>query len=181
MDTPVIRLTTERELKIFMDPVRQRVLRTMEILGRPVTAKGLADAMGMTPASAKYHLGQLESIGLAALDHTELIHGITARYYRATRAEVRLGAERSEFRAEAEIIAENQVNAVFRAFLARAAAAGEGDVSGDCHTGVVRLTEEQLRALREKILSFIRESQTGPADAAPYEFALVYCRAETGG
>ena len=160
MERKVIKLTTEKELKIFMDPVRQRVLRTMEILGKPVTAKGLADEMHMTPASAKYHLTQLESIGLVVPDHTRIIHGITAQYYRTADAEIRLGMDKSEYRTECGGIAD-----------------GNSSVPGDCYTGVIHLTEQQFLHLRETVMHFIRENQSPSDNTIPYEFALIYCNA----
>lgn len=181
MERKVIKLTTEKELKIFMDPVRQRVLRTMEILGKPVTAKGLADEMHITPASAKYHLTQLESIGLVVPDHTRVIHGITAQYYRTADAEIRLGMEKSEYQTECGVIAENQVMSVFRDFTesvnAHRAADDNSSLPGDCYTGVIHLTEQQFLHLRETVMHFIRENQSPSDNTIPYEFSLVYCNA----
>jgi DNA-binding transcriptional ArsR family regulator len=181
MERKAIKLTAEKELKIFMDPIRQRVLRTMEIIGTPITAKKLADELSMTPASAKHHLTQLESIGLVELDHTEIIHGINAKYYRVTDVEIRLGLEDNEFRTEREIIAENQVISVFHAFTKNIYSYGEtkcaSSLHGDCHTGVVRLTEQQFLKLHEDITRFISENQSLSEGATAYEFALVYCRA----
>lgn len=119
MEPKVIKLTTEKELKIFMDPVRQRLLRTMRILGKPMTTKGLADELGMTPASAKHHLAQLEQIGLIEFDHSEVIHGITARYYRLADVDVSLGMDQNAYLEECEVIAENQVMSVLRSFTER--------------------------------------------------------------
>jgi hypothetical protein len=179
MERKVIMLTTEKELKIFMDPIRQRVLHTMEVLGVPITAKGLADELCMTPASAKHHLTQLESIGLVEPDHTAVIHGITAKYYRAADAEIRLGMEDNKFRTEREIIAENQVMSVFRDYTESFDSCAETECGasfhGDCYIGVVRLTEQQFLKLREDITSFIRENQSLSDGTTPYEFALIYC------
>lgn len=66
MRRKTIKAATEKEQKMFMNPVRQRVFRTMKIIGAPITAKGLADAPKMPPASTKHHLTPLESIGLVS-------------------------------------------------------------------------------------------------------------------
>lgn len=179
MEKKIIKLTTEKELKIFMDPVRQRVLRTMEIIGKPVTAKGLADEMDMTPASAKHHLMQLEKIELIEPDHNEVIHGITAKYYRAANAEIRLGIDEDQYRTEKQMIAENQVMSVFRELTKKVqndSGSNKRDavLSGDCLSGVVHLTEKQFILLRKTVLDFIGENQQQSDKTTPYEFALVY-------
>lgn len=52
----------------------------MQIIGEPVTAKNIADRLGITPSSTKHHLEKLELIGLVELSHTKLINGIAAKY-----------------------------------------------------------------------------------------------------
>lgn len=178
MARKIIKLTSEKELKIFMDPLRQRVLRTMELVGTPITAKGLADRMKMTAPSAKHHLTQLESIGLVELDHTELIHGITAQYYRVSDVEVRLGMDERELKREKEIIAENQVMSVFRDFVSNVYGNEDAADIGDCHIGVVHLKDEQLTEIRNMILQFVEENRNAGEGTTPYEYALVYAKGQ---
>ena len=107
-----------------------------------------------------------------------VIHGITAKYYRAKDVEIRLGMENSEFRTEREIIAENQVMLVFRAFTESVNSCDETEyersLHGDCYTGVIHLTEPQFSKLREDMMRFIRENRSPSDGTTPYEFALVY-------
>lgn len=149
-----------------MNPMRQRLLRIMHVMGEPVTTKRLADEMDITPASAKHHLAQLESIGLVVFDHSEVIHGITARYYRPADVDISLGMD-EEYRTEKEIIAENLLISVFRDLM--------DSLKGDCHTGVVHLTETEYDQLQQTILRFIADKRMPGPETKPYEFGLVYC------
>jgi DNA-binding Lrp family transcriptional regulator len=180
MNIKEITLASEKELKIFMDPIRQRILRAMEIAG-PMTSKRIADELGMTPASAKHHLTQLESIGLVELDHTEMIHGITAKYYRAVKADIKLGMGNNEFLTEKIIIAENQVTSVFKDLTASVISREPNDQStlpGDCITGVVHLTEQQYQEFNKYVQNFFRKYQVPSQETKAYEVALVFCEAK---
>lgn len=42
--------------------------------------------MDISPSSVQHHIKKLISLDLLELDHTELIQGITARYYKFTDA-----------------------------------------------------------------------------------------------
>lgn len=176
MERKIIILRTEKELKVFMDPMRQRLLRIMEIAGAPLTAKNIADRMKMTAPSAKHHLTQLESIGLVEPDHTEIIHGITAQYYRIADVEIRLGVDESEFKTEKELITENLVMSVFRNFIHNLHTTSDITTVGDIHTGVVHLTEEQYHDIHNQIMRFSQENRKSSAKTTPYEFAVLYTK-----
>ena len=176
MKRKIITLRTEKELKVFMDPLRQRLLRTMEIAGTPLTAKNIADRMKMTAPSAKHHLTQLESIGLVEPDHTEIIHGITAQYYQIADVEIRMGVDESEFQTEKDLIAENLVMSVFRDFIHNLHTTSDLAAIGDIHTGVVHLTEEQYHDIHEQIIHFSEENRKSSPNKTPYEFAVLYTK-----
>lgn len=80
----VRRIETDEEIKIFSDPYRMRIINAYIKAGEPMTVKGVADLMGEVPAKVHYHVKKLISIDILALDHTKLINGITAKYYRLT-------------------------------------------------------------------------------------------------
>ncbi|HPE15751.1 MAG TPA: helix-turn-helix domain-containing protein [Oscillospiraceae bacterium] len=182
MDRKILELSTEKELKIFMDPLRQRMLRTMAVIGKPVTAKKLSDAMKITPAAAKHHLLRLESIGLVGVDHTEEIHGITATYYALLPVDVRLGMEKEMHRKEKSLLAENMVRSIFEAFCKKIYAHPEKTeylpFAGDLLTGVVHLRQEEADRLGQLILQFIREHDTPAEGTVPFEYALITYNAE---
>lgn len=182
MERKILELSTEKELKIFMDPLRQRMLRTMAVIGKPVTAKKLSDAMKITPAAAKHHLLRLESIGLVGVDHTEEIHGITATYYALLPVDVRLGMEKEEYRREKGLIAENLLRSVFEAFREKAYAhperAGNAPFAGDLSTGIIYLRQEEADELSRRIMAFIKEHETPEDGTVPFEYAILAYNAE---
>jgi len=182
MEQTVVQLKTEKELKIFMDPLRQRLLRTMEIAAKPLTAKKLADKMEITPSAAKHHLTQLESIGVVEKDHTEQIHGITAQFYRAADVEVRIGMETPVHRREKVLLAENLVMNVFSGFVKRVmeqdTPAEQPPFLGDLSTGVLHLTQAQADELYATIKRFTAENARAKGDTLPIEYALVAYRTE---
>ena len=182
MEQTVIQLKTEKELKIFMDPLRQRLLRTMEITAEPLTAKKLADKMEITPSAAKHHLTQLESIGIVEKDHTEQIHGITAQFYRAADVEVRIGMETPVHYREKVLLAENLVMNVFSGFTKRVM---EQDIPieqppfrGDLTTGVLHLTQAQADELYEMVKRFTAANARPGNETLPIEYALIAYQVE---
>ena len=60
-----------------------------------MTAKQLADALGIAPSSAGHHLGKLEQMGLVELTRTEMIHGFCAKFYKAADVTVNINTYRS--------------------------------------------------------------------------------------
>lgn len=77
----VRKIETDEEIKIFSDPYRMRIINAYIKAGKPMTVKGVADLMGEVPAKVHYHVKKLISIDILRLDHTEVINGITAKYY----------------------------------------------------------------------------------------------------
>ena len=184
MERKTIQLNGDRELRIFMDPLRQRMLRTMEVLDVPVTPKKLADTMDITPSSAKHHLSRLESIGLVCVDHTEQIHGITAVFYARVPATVSIGVNRDDHREERAALSESLVTAVYEGFRSRMPRGHEHPERepfwGDTLTGVLHLTQAQADDLYARIRTFIEANETHGTDTEPYEYALVLYRSGAG-
>ena len=77
-------IETDEEIKIFSDPYRMKIINAYIKAGQPMTVKGVADMMGEVPAKVHYHVKKLISIDILRLDHTEVINGITAKYYALT-------------------------------------------------------------------------------------------------
>ena len=82
LEKKTIRLESENQLRIYALPLRQKIIRTMQVLGRPATAKQIADTLMISPSSARHHLLKLQEIGLVEHDHYEFINGIKADYVR---------------------------------------------------------------------------------------------------
>lgn len=83
-------LRTEKELRAYMHPLRQKILHCLYLEPSGMTAKQLADCLHVAPSSTGHHLAALEKVGLVELSHTEKIHGLTAKYYRAAPVDVYL-------------------------------------------------------------------------------------------
>ena len=182
-----IYLDTREKQKTFMDPVRQDMLRLLHLAARPMTPKELGDRLGVSASAATFHLKKLLGLGLVALDHTETIRGITARYYRALDVNVNFGLPLPDGDAPAhEAFLRRAVDGVLAGVLrairhmraeglSQQQAAGLGDLSN----GVVYLTKEEAAALEERILAFLTEKETPRPGTQPYEYLwMAYNAAE---
>lgn len=190
----MICLTTERELRIFMDPLRQRILECMEIAGVPMTAKKLADTLGIAPSSAKHHLNRLESIGVVLEDHKETIHGIVATFYRMTDKNVGLDSEHQGLWEEKRLIMENQCRMVQNGFFnamcrqdetlrqlskaERAVWQDENALGTRFEAGVVHLTPAQLQQVNELIQKWTAIGHTSADDTIPVRYCFISYEAE---
>ncbi|HHX09742.1 MAG TPA: winged helix-turn-helix transcriptional regulator [Chloroflexi bacterium] len=56
MNDDFVCLTTEKQIRIFMFPLRQKILKLMYQTGKPMTAKQISDQLAISPSSAKHHL-----------------------------------------------------------------------------------------------------------------------------
>ena len=63
-----IKLSTKKELEIYMNPVRQNLLRILERSKLPMTPKQLSQKMDISPSSVQHHIKKLESLGVIALE-----------------------------------------------------------------------------------------------------------------
>lgn len=83
-------LTTDEEMKVFSDPFRLQIISTYKNVGRPLTAKGVADILGVVPSKVHYHVKKLLAVDILVLDHIESINGIQAKFYKLTAEEFTL-------------------------------------------------------------------------------------------
>ena len=60
----VLNIDNEKDLRTYMQPQRLSILFELESRPEGMTAKQLADALGIAPSSAGHHLGKLEQLGL---------------------------------------------------------------------------------------------------------------------
>lgn len=77
-------LKTPEEIKIMSDPLRLTIYKTFHKMGRPATAKEVADDLGLAPAKVHYHVQKMLSIEILELDHTKEINGIIAKFFKVT-------------------------------------------------------------------------------------------------
>ena len=172
----IISLTEDHALRIYMHPMRQRILQKLHSQKIGMTAKQLADIFSITPSSAKHHITQLESIGLVALSHTENIHGITAKYYCATDVTVNIGGGKNK----------NLQLAFTRQTLQQSAAhfleyvetiidvpeekKNKDTFYGFCSQGHIFLREADAVALKKQIFAFLDAHRTTQEDALAIEY-----------
>ena len=177
-----ITLSGEKELRIFMHPLRQKILRAMRLQGAPMTAKQLADKLDITPSSAMHHIKKIESLGIVGIHHQELIHGITATFYHLLPVTVSLGISDSDLTEEKKAVGDSELIAVYGGFndsLKRHLEKNDyKPFDGDLLTGVVHLKKEDAQELYKKIMEFISKHEVSGAETVPYEYALIMYNAK---
>ncbi len=166
-----IHLSDDKDLQIFMHPARQRILTLLAIHGS-MTAKQVADTLSMTSSSAKHHILKLVGLGCVEVDHTALINGITATYYKRTDATVSIGSVEGGPRAA---LAQNLLKEVQDGFFAqdRPLEDTEGHFMGDMLTGVLHLRPEEADELIGMVRSYIASHEKKGEDTQPYVYSLV--------
>ena len=175
MEEHIIELNTKADLEIYMSPVRQQLLRRMNLSGSPQTPKALSLALGISPSSVQHHLKKLLSLGLVKVDHTELINGITATYYAPTDVTVRLGMGRQDLRNEREALVFQLIQDTVQGYFEAVRRAGtDWDLSsGDAALGVAYLTAEDWAGFQACYRRFLEDHKRPAPGAAPWELALV--------
>ncbi|MDD3213317.1 MAG: winged helix-turn-helix domain-containing protein [Eubacteriales bacterium] len=175
-----ITLTGKKELDIYINPQRQRLLRLMAIAGRPMTPKALSVQMGISASSVQYHLKKLMQLGLVAESHTEKINGIIAHYYRALPRSVNVGfAQADDDHTQRVALMQNGITEVFNGFAAYYNACadqfrGSSQLPpGDILWGISRLKPEEAKELFANIHRFLEEHEQNEHEGDPWEYALI--------
>ncbi|MDO4428308.1 MAG: helix-turn-helix domain-containing protein [Atopobiaceae bacterium] len=179
MTRKTLGITTREQLDVYMNPQRQRLLHEMQVLAQPATCKQLADAMGISASSVTHHMRKLESLGLVELDHTEVIRGITARYWRAVPTDVSLRAnEDGDLQEEKMFLVDylnQQVFAGLRAYAASDAVEREKELGlahGELLSGVMHLTEDAAREFQDVVRAFVEKYDQPQEGTVPWEFSV---------
>jgi len=177
MDKKIIKLSGEEELKIFMSPVRQKIMRHMQVAGEALTPKSIADDLGLSPSSAQFHIKKLASLGIVELDHTKTINGIRAKYYRIAYADVRIGSvAKDSLSRERYIIMQNLIRDTFDGlvdFYENVSDESEILKNGDFLNGFLYLSREDSIRLLEMIRKFISEHELKKGDEDAWEYTLM--------
>ena len=159
-------LKTDKELKILMSPVRQKIIKIMSREGKPVTSKHLADKLNISPSSAQHHIKQLQQVGIVEFDHDELINGITAKYLRLSEKTVSIGQDiNDDLSSERDVLARSIISNTYNGYKElindkRQLLAEEyrkGNKLAEQLTGVVHLTTEEANELFEIVDDFIKK------------------------
>ncbi|MDO5048171.1 MAG: winged helix-turn-helix domain-containing protein [Anaerococcus sp.] len=72
-------LNTLEEINIVSDPIRLKIIMTLG--ATPKTAQDLSESLGVSRSKIHYHLKILEQNGIIEVVDTELINGITQKYF----------------------------------------------------------------------------------------------------
>lgn len=176
MDTIV--LSGKRELDIYMNPQRQNLIRRMQISGVPMTPKQLSDQIGISASSVQHHIRQLVELGLVELDHTELIHGITASYYRILPKSIQIGSLMDdENRNQRFALMQTEISRVFAGFSAYCHANPDAISGtrqfGDMLSGITHLAPDEAKELYAMIRDFLDRHEERDNSTAAWEYALI--------
>lgn len=180
-------LKTDKELKIFMSPVRQKIIKIMSREGRSVTSKHIADKLNTSQSSAQHHIKQLEQIGIIEFDHNEIINGITARYLRLSDKTVSIGQDLNDgLSLERDALARSIINETYNGYNELITSKREliseeyrnGNRLVDQLTGVVHLTTHEANELFSIIDDFIKKHSRASDNTHPFEYALIAYRSD---
>lgn len=177
-------LSDEKDVAIFMHPLRQRMLEKMMILAELVTSKRLADELGIAPSSARHHMLKLESIGVVEKDHQELIHGILATYYRLTDKCISLDVCNTGLWDPTRLLLEENARQVREGALKmmqewqQSPSQDWNDAWGLMETnGVIHLTRQEALELRDMIGDYLQKHSQPRPGTAPIRFDMISYRA----
>lgn len=172
-----ITLTTQKQMEIYMNPQRQRLLKTMYIYGEPMTAKQLSDILKISASSVSLHIKKLMTLGLIELDHMESIHGIQAKYYRKVPAFVSLeGARDDDLKEERNVLMDYIMSDIWDGFKKNFHEVGSDirpETVGDLSTGIVHLSEKDAMELYHKIIDFINSHTEPGENTIPWQVAFL--------
>jgi len=180
-------ITSDKDLKVVMSPIRQKIMKHMRIEGKPVTSKYIADRLNITPSSARHHIKQLQQLGIIKTDHCEVINGITAKYLTLTDKTISLGQNiNDELSEERDILARNMIYETYNDFQNlvknnRTLLTDEfnkGNKLADVLSGVVHLTEKEANELYDMINIFINSHSKSTEASHPFEYSLIAYRSD---
>ena len=176
MDTIVLK--GKKELDIYINPQRQNLLRCMQIAGIPMTAKQIADQIGISASSVQHHMRLLIELGIVEQSHTEQIHGITATYYRTLHKTVRIGSlvhdENSNLRIA---LMQADITRTFSGFLEYCTKETESTISehqfGDMISGIIHLEQSEAIELYAMIRTFLHDHEKRMESGQAWEYAII--------
>lgn len=174
-------LDTREKRNIYYNPTRQDIVRLLRLNGRSMTPKELADRLDISASSATFHIKKLMELGIVELERTQVIHGITARYYRLAEALVNLGNVRPGGDREASNLflrqaADQVLEGVARLqekILADGMCEEQAIGLGDALGGVAYLTREEAAQLHAAVLRFLNQREARRPGTQAYEYLLM--------
>lgn len=173
-----IALTTREQIDIYMNPQRQRILKVMDLYAVPVTSKQISLKLGISSAAVTHHLKKLEELGVVALDHTAMVHGIQAKYYVHVPVNVNFGSDKhDDIEVEKGVLSDYLINETWKGFKQHLSLVKDKNNScqmGDASCGIVYLTKEDAMELKSIIQEFYKKHAAPGPDTTPWETAVVF-------
>ena len=177
MAKKTIKLTTQEDLKIFMSPQRQKLMRHMRIAGKAATSKAVAGFLGVSTSSAQFHIKKLEKLGIVELDHTERINGILAKYYRMADINVSICCNlEGEHFDERNVIMENLMKGTFDGLIEfYETGVSDEDIAkySEFINGFINLTPEDASELLRIMREYIGSHEKSAPNTQVWEYTLM--------
>ena len=173
-----IEITTKKQLDIYMNPQRQRLLKEMSIYGKPITPKQLSEILKISPSSVTYHLKKLQELGIVELDHTEMVHGICAKYYKNLSYNVNLKSHlKDDMSYEKKAFIDYMMQDVWNGFKTYLDEMDDKKeltgLEGDLKSGILYLTKEEIKEMKQLIEKFQNNHAEPTEDTIPWEYVLI--------
>jgi DNA-binding transcriptional ArsR family regulator len=161
-------------LRALVDGQRHRIVTLL--IDEPLTAKDLAERLGIGRTRLYYHLALLERRGLIRVVDTRIVSGVQERTYRAVARTFRVDrallasqvSEAEVFEAQAAIL--DAVAADVRARAVPSGASPDDDVF--VSRTFVRLSDARRRELESRLKALVAEYRHGDADGIETELAV---------
>jgi Predicted transcriptional regulator len=181
MESKKIYLNTKEQLRIYMSPQRQNLIRILRIAACPMTAKEIAERMGISASSAQLHIQKLAGLEILEKDHTERINGITATYYRLADADIFIGLGKEDgLQEERDAVVQNMMMQTYEnAKKVMRSAAGtltpeeQRRRCCDSRSGVFYLKPGDIDRLENFIDAFLEEKRFPAEGTLPWEWSYV--------
>lgn len=179
----LLTLKTKKQLNIFMNPTRLEILRELEHAGEPVTPKYLSDRLKISPSSIQFHIKKLEELGVVVLDHTELIRGITARFYTLNDITVSIYGDEQDHLEEREILLENCYKNVldgYKKMLRKHSGIAMEEMGnyGRDMTCTMFLSDEDAKEMLDMIQNFTKNHVKKKPGTSAWEFGFITYKIE---
>lgn len=167
VDGPEPRIGDLGTAKALANPVRQRILRALDLVSE-ATSTTLAAQLGMTTGATSYNLRVLARYGLVE-EVPELAHG-RERWWRKVRVDIRLGprgAQDADLRAVVDKLNQSWLTQdvdLFALFQERRSGMGEWGDALPYSRGSIKVSLTELAAFFEEYLALLRRYQRGDHD-----------------
>ena len=188
-------ITDPAALRIYFDPTRTRILRTM--VARPRTVHEVADELGVPFTRLYYHINMLEKHGLIRVVEVRSLSGaVEEKYYRVTAYRFTVDRSLLTMRTEATEVVEaaiaqqvEQVLVKTQRDVYRSARAGLIDHTQRpphkkallAQRGVLAMTNKRAEEFQQRLLALYAEFANDPMHATTHNYAVtvtVYPTAE---